>query len=131
MVVHKLSLDTNAYSRLLLGDKRVISLLEYAEEIIIPIIVIGELIYGFKNGTQYSKNMTLLNELLQKPEVLICHTSISTAELFADIKMDLKTKGKPIPTNDIWIAAITMENGSTLISYDKHFEHIQGLRIKS
>lgn len=131
MVAKKITLDTNAYSRLLAGDKRVISLIEYAEEIIIPVIVIGELLYGFKNGNQYIKNIEFLSELLKKTEVFIHHTTMSTAELFSDIKMNLKQKGKPIPTNDIWIAAIAMENGSVLLSYDQHFEHISGLRVIS
>ena len=73
--------------------------------------------------------MKILNQFLQKPTVKVLTGSNETAEIFALIKNQLKNDGKPIPINDVWIAAHTIESGSILVTYDSHFDSIENLRI--
>ena len=122
------SLDTNAYIALLKGDKRVNDALSSATRIYISIVVIAELLSGFRGGSQEKPNRQKLDEFLAKPVVQVIEANINTADLYSLIKHDLKKNGTPIPTNDIWIAAHAMETGSVLITFDKHFEFIKGLR---
>lgn len=128
MSLAKISLDTNAYSLLLRGDRVVADIVEQAEVIFISSIVIAELLYGFKNGSKKEKNKQILETFLEKNRVQLVTVSLETADFFSDIKTNLKKVGKPIPINDIWIAAQAMESGSTLLSKDKHFSYISGLR---
>jgi len=93
-------------------------------------IVLGELYYGFKNGSKENENRTQLTDFLAKPTVKISYPTQDTAEILAEIKMELKRAGTPVPVNDIWIAALSRETGSWLVTYDKHFENISGLLLK-
>ena len=124
-----ITLDTNAYTHMMAGDKIAIERIENASTIFIPIIVLAELFYGFKLGSQTERNMRILERFLKKKEVSVSQTTIQTAQLFAEIKKNLKLKGNPIPINDIWIAALSIEKGSTLFTYDSHFDVIQGLSL--
>lgn len=129
MVNRNIVLDTNVYSKIMVGDENVITSIQYASHLFLPVIVIAELLYGFRLGKRQEKNLHLLSSFLSKPEVKMLNTSFETAEIFALIKEDLKKKGKLIPTNDIWIAAFCLESGSPLYTFDRHFEHISGLRL--
>ena len=125
----KILIDTNAYSHFLRGDKDVFNMLSSASHVFMSVFVLGELYSGFKGGSQEAINKSYLNTFLKKPSVDVLQTTISTAEIFAEIKSSLKTAGKPIPTNDVWIAAHSLETGSILITYDQHFTSIPGLRV--
>ncbi len=122
-------LDTNAYSELLKGDERVLSEIGEAEKVYMSVFVLGELFYGFKGGQKEVQNRGYLKDFLSKHTVRIVQASEETAEYFSEIKHNLKMQGKKIPLNDVWIAAHAMQHGAILITYDKHFEHVQGLRI--
>lgn len=111
------------------GDSEVISKTEYASQLYLPIIVVAELLYGFRLGSKIQFNMDLLSRFISKPEVKILNTSFETAHFFAEVKQGLKEIGKPIPTNDLWIAALAIENGSALFTLDRHFDNIRGLRL--
>jgi len=89
--------------------------------------VLGELIFGFRNGTRLEENMRELDELLDHDVVRLDKIGEITSDRYSRIALQLKRKGTPIPTNDIWIAAQTMEHGAELITSDKHFEKIDGL----
>ena len=125
----KILLDTNAYVKLASQDKEVFKVISEAESVVIPSIVIGELIEGFYGGTQFDKNRKTLNEFIDDLNIQIWDIGYQTAEIYGEIKNELKKKGTPIPANDIWIAASAIENGAKLITYDKHFLNIQGLRL--
>ena len=125
----KISLDTNAYSHLMQGDPLVFQTIVESETVYISTIVIGELYAGFKGGNRYNKNIHQLESFLEKGEVHTLNVTISTSEIFGEIKSVLKAQGKRIPLNDLWIAAHAIETGSTLISFDSHFKEIPGLRI--
>jgi tRNA(fMet)-specific endonuclease VapC len=129
MALKSIVLDTNAYSHYLRGDQKVLDTLAKSEIVYMSIFVLAELLTGFKRGSKEKLNRKWLKTFLDKPTVSILQTSTETVEIFADIKSHLMAKGKPLPIHDIWIAAHTLETGSVLVSYDKHFTSIPGLRI--
>ncbi len=125
----KLCLDTNIYSAFKNGNQKVRSILENAEEILIPVTVLGELYSGFQIGTLTERNLTELDEFLSKSGVSIIEINKEIAFRYGFIMKELRKQGRPIPTNDIWIAASTMETGSILLSSDKHFKDVPGLLV--
>ncbi|MCK5152868.1 MAG: type II toxin-antitoxin system VapC family toxin [Spirochaetales bacterium] len=120
----KVSLDTNAYSALIAGNVTVLDALGEANEVYLSIFVIGELYYGFTNGSKEKKNREILNNFLKKPTVKIIHTTMETAEIYGRLKTNLKKKGNPVPINDLWIASHAIETGSFLLTFDTHFKTI-------
>ena len=122
-------LDTNAYSALLRGNEKVLELLELSDTVYMSIIVIAELLSGFKGGNKEKCNYDMLNEFISNPKVKIINASIKTASIFSEIKHFLKQKGAPIPINDIWIAAHSYEYQATLLTFDNHFKEIPKISI--
>ncbi|HKK78875.1 MAG TPA: type II toxin-antitoxin system VapC family toxin [Phaeodactylibacter sp.] len=127
--MRKIVLDTNAYSRLIGGDGEVEKTLSQADKILLPVFVIAELLYGFKNGKKENWNRSVLKRFENKSTVTRFYVSDETVEIFSELFLALKKKGKPIPTHDIWVAACAVETGSVLVSYDKHFLEIDKLRF--
>ena len=127
--MRRILLDTSAYSHFLRGNNLVLDAMVQAEVIFMSIFVLGELHYGFRGGARLKQNRKLLEDFLQKPSVQVLPGTAETAQIFSEIKFDLKSSGSPIPLNDVWIAASTMETGSVLVTFDKHFTRIPGLRI--
>ena len=124
----KIVLDTNAYTRLLTGEEDVLDVIGTAETVYMSIFVLGELYAGFAGGTKERENKDTLNRFLVKPSVKILNATAETAEVFGMVKQELKKIGSPLPINDVWIAAHTLETGSTLVTYDNHFKKIAGIR---
>jgi len=122
-------LDTNAYSALRKGDQEVFDIICEAEKIYISSIVMGELYAGFFAGVKTRENIKQLHYFLEKSPVKSAFVTDETAEIYGHLFAALKRNGTPLPLNDIWIAAQTMELGAVLISYDKHFKNISGIRI--
>jgi tRNA(fMet)-specific endonuclease VapC len=122
-------IDTNAYSALMAGDEKVLNVIADADIVYISVFVIGELLAGFKKGTRENANRDVLEKFLSKTTVRMVSATYDTSEFFASIKNTLFNAGKPLPINDIWIAAHCMETGSMLITYDKHFLEIPGLLL--
>ena len=125
----RLSLDTNIYSAFKNGNEKIRDILENADEILIPVTVLGELYSGFQIGSLTEKNLTELDEFLSKPGVSIIEINKEIAFRYGFITKKLRKQGTPIPTNDIWIAAATMDTGSILLSSDKHFKEVPGLMV--
>lgn len=121
-------IDTNAYTRLLAGEEDVLDVIGTAEIVYMSIFVLGELYAGFAGGTKERDNKDALNSFLLKPTVKILNATSETAKVFGMVKQELKKAGAPLPINDVWIAAHALETGSTLITYDSHFNKIAGLR---
>ena len=123
----KILLDTNAY----VGFKRnvagVVEIITRSELILFSPVVLGELMFGFRNGTKFQENMQDLEKFLSHEVVDLIQIGKITSDRYSRIASQLKHQGTPIPTNDIWIAAQTMEHGAELITSDKHFEKINGL----
>jgi tRNA(fMet)-specific endonuclease VapC len=124
----RILLDTNAYTRLLTGEEDVLDVIGTAETVYMSIFVLGELYAGFAGGTKERENKDTLKRFLHKPSVKILNATAETAEVFGMVKQDLKKAGTPLPINDVWIAAHTLETGSTLVTYDGHFKKIAGIR---
>ncbi|MFH0975565.1 MAG: type II toxin-antitoxin system VapC family toxin [Spirochaetota bacterium] len=125
----KILLDTNAYARFFSGDENVLNVISRADIVYMSVIVLGELYYGFKGGSKESWNREIIRKFIDKPSVSVLGATTETSEIFAEIKDVLKINGTPIPINDVWIAAHSIETGSVLITYDRHFKKIPGLRI--
>ena len=120
-------LDTNAYAALMAGDGGIAELLARSEAILLSPIVIGELYDGFQNGSRTTENRDILARFREKPRTIVVPITDATAEWFAEVKRILRKKGRPIPLNDVWIAASCMEHGARLITFDEHFSEIDGL----
>ena len=125
----KISLDTNIWKGISQNDSRVIEAIGQADKIFISFIVHAELLYGFKSGSRFEKNVTILNRFLRSPEVELVHSTNETIEIYSEIAKELRQIGKPIPSNDIWISALAIETGSSLLTFDKHFSYVPGLRL--
>ena len=120
-------LDTNAYTAFKLGDKDIIEILQQTEEIGISPIVLGELLGGFEYGSKPQLNCNELQKFLESSRIRMYAITRDTSNYYSHIYANLKRKGHPIPTNDLWIAAQALENGCILCSYDKHFSAIDTL----
>jgi tRNA(fMet)-specific endonuclease VapC len=84
-----------------------------------------------KNGKKVHENLRFIRAFLDKSRVEILAVGAETSDVYADLRSELKRQGRPIPTNDLWIAAQTIENAAVLLSNDVHFEHLIGLRRAS
>ncbi len=127
----RICLDTNAFSALTKGNPRVKAVVEEADEVILPAIVFGELMFGFLNGSRFSENEKLLSRFLEEGGVALQPVTRDIAERYGYVKAALKKNGTPIPENDIWIAATALETGSRLVTYDSDFAHVGGLVVIS
>ena len=126
----KILLDTTAYVGFKRDLNEVVEVITSAEQIFFSPIVLGELMFGFRNGTKFEKNMQELNQFLDHEAVALVPIVKVTSDRYSRIATQLKRQGTPIPTNDLWIAAQTMEHGAELISSDRHFEKVPGLVYK-
>jgi tRNA(fMet)-specific endonuclease VapC len=122
-------LDTNAYVALKRGDARIAGLVRSAEELVFSVVVVGELLFGFRNGTRYERNLDELEQFLAHPAVTFLPATRVTADRFGRVTAALCKAGTPIPTNDIWIAAHAMQTGAELVTFDRHFASVAGLAV--
>ncbi len=125
----KLALDTNAYKILSEGNPRLAEEMRYAEIVGLPIIVLGELWFGFMNGSKLRQNTTTLERFLATPRVQILQLGEQTTRIFGEIATLLRQTGIAIQQNDIWIAALCKQHGFTLATRDQGFQHILGLDV--
>jgi tRNA(fMet)-specific endonuclease VapC len=122
-------LDTNIVIALFAGEQSVLDHLRDAAEVYTPSIVIGELIYGAHKSSQVSLNLKRIEAFIASNIILACDAV--TALHYGKLKEQLRQKGRPIPENDIWIAAIALQFDSVLVSRDEHFSQVQGLKVES
>ena len=122
-----LLLDTNAYSALRRGHQQVAGMVRSAELLHLPLPVVGELLYGFSLGRRESENRIQLQEFIAQPKVRLAPLDLEVCACYARIGKALRTAGTPIPSNDQWIAAIALRSNFTLLSRDRHFQHVSGL----
>lgn len=119
-------LDTNALSAAADNDAAVVSVLARAEQIAIPVIALGEYRYGIAQSRHRAAYGEWLDGLLQ--DCMVLDATESTSQYYAEIVIELKQKGKPIPTNDIWIAALCRQHALPVLSRDRHFDLISGMK---
>jgi len=126
----KVLIDTNCYAALMRGDETIARFLDDSEVVYLSVIVAGELMTGFRGGSMERQNRLYLQEFIKEGgKTVIAKVGLDTAERFALVKDSLERKGKPIPINDIWIAAQCMETGAVLLSRDAHFGAVDGLLV--
>ena len=123
----RILLDSNAYTQLMRGQEQVSRIVRGAEEVLLSAVVLGELLYGFRHGSRYELNARGMRAFLGNPYVSVVPVGETTADRYSRIAAALRAKGRPIPTNDVWIAAHAMETGADLVSADRHFEHVDGI----
>ncbi len=125
----RVALDTNRYRDLCDGELAVVSILEQAETISVPFVVIAELRAGFAVGSRGQENEKVLRRFLNKPGVSALYVTDATTRAYASLFRQLRAQGTPIPTNDLWIAALVVEHDLALFSRDKHFRHLPQLTL--
>ena len=123
----RLLLDSNAYSEFMRGNRQVRELVRTAEEVLLSAVVVGEQLFGFRQGQRFEQNLAELRSFLESPYVSFVPVGPVTADRYSRIMASLKAKGRPIPTNDVWIAAHAIETGADLLSADTHFEQVDGI----
>lgn len=123
-----IALDTNSYAAFKRGDEQIVAVIQHAPSIIVCVTVLGELLGGFAAGQRESANRSELSLFINTPRVKVVSSTAATADLYALVYAALRRKGQPIPTNDLWIAASSLEHGAALLTLDAHFKNIDGLR---
>jgi len=123
----RVALDTNRYTDLSRGDEFVVNLIATADEIWLPFVVLGELRAAFAAGSQEARNEAVLRRFLLKPGVGILYAGEQTTHHYASVYRQLRKQGTPIPTNDMWIAALVLEHSLVLCARDTHFDALPQL----
>ncbi|MCR4406627.1 MAG: type II toxin-antitoxin system VapC family toxin [Anaerolineae bacterium] len=121
-------LDTSILIALFAGETTVKEKLTQASEVFVPSIAVGELYYGVWKSQRSQENLARIDELVAESVVLNCNAE--TARWYGEIKNTLRVKGRPIPENDLWIAAIALEHNLVLATRDVHFEEIDNLKVE-
>jgi tRNA(fMet)-specific endonuclease VapC len=119
-------LDTNGVSALAEGESALESILRKANRVAIPVIVLGEYRYGISRSREQKRYEEWLTEYL--PKFLILDIDERTTVPYAAIRSELKRAGTPIPSNDVWIAALCRQHSLPLLTRDRHFDAVPGIR---
>ena len=120
----RVALDTNRYSDFIKGESTVADILESADEIVMPFVVVAELRAGFAAGTRGQANEILLRDFLRERHVRVIFADAETLDHYARLFGELSQAGKRIPASDLWIAAIVLQHDLALCSRDSHFDHL-------
>jgi tRNA(fMet)-specific endonuclease VapC len=128
MTGNRILLDTNIITALLKGETAIADKIDKASAVFIPAIVIGELYYGAMYSSRIQKNIASIKLLTNSYTILPVDTG--TTVTYGSAKALLRKKGKPIPENDIWIAAIALQHNLIVATRDKHFKEITGLKLR-
>ncbi len=123
----KVCLDSSAYIAMRRGNKALSAFLAECEEVVVPAAVVAELTEGFISDNNASGKNIELGRFLNSKKVHFHPAGYAEAIRYAEISHSLRRKGRPIPQNDIWVAATAFETGSRVLSYDHHFDEIDGL----
>ncbi|PPJ62626.1 type II toxin-antitoxin system VapC family toxin [Cuspidothrix issatschenkoi] len=129
MAIKSILLDTNAYTAFKRNQNEAVTIIANVDIIVINSIILGELLGGFALGNKPDINGYELDKFIQSPRVKIFTIDEKTSEYYALIYSQLRKKGKPIPTNDIWIAATAIQHDLILFTYDSDFENIENLKL--
>lgn len=122
-------LDTNVIVALFGSDEHVRSRMTASSEVFVPAIAIGELFYGARHSAHVEANTNRVREFAESATVLPC--DVGTAEHYGRIKQELKSRGRPLPENDVWIAAIARQHALTVVTRDGHFREVDGLVLET
>ena len=120
----KILIDTNRYSDFAKGEKTVVEIFTTADQIFVPFVVVAELRAGFRSGTISRRNEAVLVRFLANERVEVLYADAQTTHIYAETYALLRRNGTPIPTNDLWIAALAIQHSLPLCSRDAHFEKL-------
>ena len=123
----KVALDANRYADLCRGIGEVVERVSRADRVYLPLIVLAELRAGFEAGSRARQNERILARFLDSPRVRLLLPDEQTTFHYASLFLQLRRQATPIPTNDLWIAALVIQHGLTLLTRDAHFEHVPQL----
>ena len=123
----KLALDTNRYTDLCRGNADVVEIVESADEVWLPFIVLGELRAGFAVGNQGPRNEAILRRFLLKPGIDVLCADEQTTHHYSYVYRQLRKQGTPMPSNDMWIAALVLQHSLVLYARDAHFDALPQL----
>jgi tRNA(fMet)-specific endonuclease VapC len=124
----EIALDTSVAVRFLNGDTAIVSQVLALPEVVLPTVVVGELLFGAENSNRPLQNLPRYLEFIEACVVL--PLSRATAAVYAQTRLTLKRKGRPIPMNDVWIAAQCLEQGWILVADDTDFDYVDGLMLE-
>jgi len=127
----ELLIDTNVYSGFMLGHPTAVTALRSTAQINLPLIVLGELLAGFAAGTREARNRDQLARFMASPRVRVLNPDEKTARAYAELFAELRRNGMPVPTNDLWIAALARQHRLPLLSFDAHFRNVPGIILAS
>ena len=120
-------LDTNIIIALFASEEVVRGSFAQAGEVFVPSIVVGELCYGARKSVRTTENLSRIDELVAESAMMVCDAE--TAQHYGEVKNKLRLKGRPLPENDIWIAALALQHNLTLVTRDAHFQEIENLQV--
>ena len=123
----RLALDTNRYVDFCRGDPAAVGHMQEAERIYLPFVTLAELRAGFLCGTKARQNERVLTRFLNSPRVRVLFPDDQTIHHYARLFQQLRQQATPIPTNDIWIAALVLQHDLPLYARDRHFDHLPQL----
>jgi len=123
-VALRLSLDTNRYTDFARGEEQAVDRIRHAERVYVPFVVLGELRAGFLCGSRSERNEANLTRFLDSHRVEVLYADEQTTHQYARLFRQLRTQGTPIPSNDLWTAALTVQHGLYLFARDRHFDHL-------
>jgi len=124
----EIALDTSVAVRFLNGDTAIVLRVLALPEVVLPIVVVGELLFGAENSTRPLQNLPRYLEFIEA--CIVLPLSRETAVVYAQTRLKLKRKGRPIPMNDVWIAAQCLEQGWILVTDDTDFGYVDGLMLE-
>ena len=120
----KIAIDVNRYADFCREDPTAVDIVRRAERIWMPFVVLAELRAGFQRGSRPAENERILSEFLRPSRVNVLYPDEATTHFYANLFVDLRKRGTPIPSNDLWIAALTIQHGLTLFTRDGHFARV-------
>ena len=120
-------LDTNIIIAFFKQDAAVLEHLKAADELFVPAVVLGELSYGARKSGKIQVNLERIRDF--EAVVSVLPVNAATADNYGIIKEALRAKGRPLPENDIWIAAVAVQHGLPVASRDEHFREVNGLEL--
>jgi len=123
----RVAVDTNRYVDLCRGNVETATLLEEAEGVVLPFVVLGELRAGFAGGRRQADNERTLRRFLLTEGVEVLFADDQTTHHYAAVFQQLRREGTPIPTNDMWVAALVLQHNLVLHARDKHFDYLPQL----
>lgn len=123
----EIAIDTNRYRDFVSGVTDAVAVFRAAPRICVPFVVVAELRAGFAAGTRGEENQRTFEQFLRRPRVDVIMPTLDTTHHYAYLLRQLRVAGTPIPTNDLWIAAIVVQHGLTLFSRDAHFDALPQL----